>query len=332
MAEASTSASPAAQSAPPATTPATPVAATTGAKELVGQSKPQEQAAKVEPAVDADVERRAAILAAGKRQEAKLRADRQKFEQERLTRADDLKLAAEMRRLDALKKSDPAKFLEEIGLDLGAANQAYLRKATGAGQTPVEIAKAEAERVYADKEKARADAAEKADAERQAKAQAQTLEGAKRQLLDMAKAAPEKYELTLEAGPSAIADAWKLIEDFHAETFNKATGVGQVLDFSKALDAIEAREEKSLEKRLSGSKGKAAQERLTAAAEAAAKEKKPAATLSSTKLRSAVEPRSVETESRSPTPTPQRKRQLLPTDQKRIAEELWQQHAAKQDN
>ena len=312
-----------------------------------GQPGPQEtKPAETKPPTpeQKDMERRAAALAAAKRESAKLHQEREAFSREKLEHAEQVKQAAEFKRLTDLKAADPMKFLEEIGLSVPDLSKQFIAKTTGAGKTPAELVKEEVARQRAEDEKVRVEQTKKNETAEQERQKAAALAGAKKQMEEIVKADAEKFELCLDLGAPAIDRAWALVEKFHQETFDAATGRGQVLDFGKALAAIEAEEEERLTRRLSsGKKGTAAMEKARAAAAAKKKddEAKAAATKAaakaeeakklSAKSRSSVDSRPVETET-NPSPVHTPKRGLSPRQIGSMAQQLWDERAAKQDN
>lgn len=336
-------AKPASQATTPKAADAPPAAA--GAQELRKQPPPQQGApAEGQPAPEKtpeqkDAERRADALARAKRESARTQREREQLERERATHAEDLKLAAEHRRLQKLIADDPLKFAKEVGLSIPELSKRFV---AGDKKSPAELVKEEVDRRLTEEAKAREEADKKAQAEASAARERQLIDGAKRDMAALVKANPERFELVGGAGQRAIDDAWKLVEDYFAET-QKQTGAGQVLDFSKALDAIEAREEKFLAGRLGGKKVTALVEKLRA--EAAEKQKqaeelqrkqkreeKQKASLSTGRSSSAGTERVVETETKSPTPSNRKARELSPTQKVNMARDLWSQHQAKQDN
>jgi colicin import membrane protein len=323
----------AAETAAPAAEAPKPAAEATAAAPVVAEKTPEQK----------DTEARAAALARAKRESSRVQVERERLENERNAHAEDLKLAAEYRRLQKLQSTDPVAFAKEIGLSVPELAKKFVETTTGAKKTPAELVREEVDRRLAEEKKAREEAEKKAEAERLAQSQRQVIEGSKKQMAELVKANPERFELVESAGAGALDRAWKLVEDYYAET-KRTTGTGQVLDFSKALDAIEADEEKFLARRLSGKKATSVAEKLKAEAAAKAKqdaeqkrkqelEEKQKRNLSSSgKSGSAGTGRVVEAEAQSPTTSNRKARGLSPTQIAGMAKDLWSQHQAKQDN
>jgi colicin import membrane protein len=317
---------------PPAATPTPPV-----------QPEPQKPADKpAQTPEQKDLERRAAALASAKRESARVHQEREQFAREKLEHGDQLKEAAEFKRLTALKATDPIKFLEEIGLSVPELSKQFIAKTTGAGKTPAELVKEEVARQREVDAKAAAAEKEKADAAEKIRVEAQALAGVKKQIEEIAKAKPEDYELFNEAGPYAVNRAWELCVKYHEVN---AANEGYIpLAFDKAIAAVEAEQEARLTKMIEGgNKARTVVGKVQAAAAAKKKDddakaaaeklkkKAEAAAELSAKPRSSVEPRPVETAvSQSPVPTP--KRGLSPTRIQAMAQELWAARDAKQDN
>jgi hypothetical protein len=302
---------PASAANPPATEVATPA------------QPPAQEPPKTDASTEA-LERKAEALAKAKRESARIQAQREKLKQEQLAHQDALKESAELRRLDALKKSDPLAFLKEIGLEMPALSRKYLEAQTGAGKTPEQIA----QEVY---EKNRAAEAKIREAEAQKAGEAQAIAdreaayaGARRTLSEMIKADPVAFEVCGLVGDEAVTKAFGLIETYHRET-------GQVLDFRKALAAAEAHYE-ARELTVASKSKKVATGLEKLRVQAAEAVKKLAEAEKSNKGVPKVEARkSVEPETKAPPTQPLTKR-LMPRDQKRIAKELALAHLAKQDS
>lgn len=315
----------AAQDAPQTTVPAAHPPAV-GVPDAGRQPEPQKTEAAAPTPEQRDAERRAAALARAKRESQRVHQEREAFAREKAEHADLVKQAQEFQRLTDLKTRDPIKFLEEIQLSVPELSKQFLAKSTGAGKSPAELVKEEVDRRLAADAQARDEAAKKAQDVEQKRLEQQHLAGALKQMADVAKASPDKYELVIDAGQPAIDRAWDLCVRYHAEKCAEPSYAP--LDFSKALDAIEADEEERLLRRMGGKKAASLQEKLKA--EAAEKAKQPQT--SSAKSRNTVVPRPVETESKSPVAPPKFARSISPTRISEMAAELWNAQHAKQDN
>lgn len=291
------------------------------------------EAAPVDPA-KAEQQRRSDALARAKRAEAKhLQATQAaKTEQENWKRenAEALRKAHGLEELERLSKENPNEVLKAFGIDFGQLSKSYLEQTTGAMKTPAQLADEAVERRFNEKVKADSEAAAKREADAQ-KAQQQKLReteaGLKKQLSDLAAADADRFEL-INSSPDTgyhVNKALKLVYDY----WNKHQ---EVLDYGKALDAIEADEETRQSGLFAKSKKlKLILEKQRQAELEAAKQAKP--NLSGTKTSreetrpAAATPSSTLAQStRSPNPRPK------PLNVRKMAEELIAQHKARSDN
>lgn len=284
-----------------------------------GKQPQAQETPKVDPAAK-DIERRAAALARTKREAARVHADREALKNERAAQSAALQKAADYDRLDALRKTDTVAYLEAVGIDFSDASRKFLEKRTGANKSPQELVDEAVNKRLSEEAAKREESSAKQAQEQQERLAKQTLEGAQRQLSTIVKGDPERFELVGATGDASIKRAWSLVEDFYAEN-------QQVLDFSKALDAIEARLESEQLGIISNSKKvRAALEKQRAAAAEAAKKPQP----NVKGVRSQVESRElVETQNPSPV-SPQLRRRYR--DPRVMAAQLVAEHKAKHDN
>lgn len=337
-----TPAAPAPQSAAPTPTPPT-VAPQKAAASAPEQQSPAQDAPKPDPAL----ERRAAALARTKREAAKVHAEKQRLDAERRdwqqAQQETLRKAQELDRLTKLRDTDSSAFLNEVGLPFDKISKDHIAKLTGAGKTPAELVAAEVDKRFAEKTQAE----QKTAAEREEKAridrEQQTLRGAHKQLETLIMGNPERYEFLADAelAPTYAKEAWGLVEKFYKETLDPKTGVGKVLDFDKALDAIEARELQRASERIGKSKKlqslseqqkKAEAEAKAKAAAEAAKKTQPLHSFSVTKAtRLGEASRLSEANESAPASSPKR-RKLRESDYRSIAEQMLAEHRAKLDN
>ena len=295
-AAATTAAAPASETktAPPVSTPVA--------------SPPSTEAPEAQPpAQKTDDERRAQRIAAARRESARVAAEREAISRERAAHAEDLRLAADYRRLDAIRKTDPVKYLEEVGLKIGDVSRKYLEQNTG--KTPEQIAEEVYARKEAERQKRETETSGKAQEEAAIRAREAAYAGAKTTLAKMVTDGGERFSTLAKLSAGGLGDvavdkAFKLIEDYHRET-------KQILDFGKALDAVEAKF-KVLAK---------GEEPVAVSVPAAAK---PAAGVKSAQK--------VEADVSEVKPsTTQLTRRMTPRDQKRIARELVQASLAAKD-
>jgi hypothetical protein len=277
------------------------------------------------PIPSPDLERRAAGLAAAKRAGAKVQAEREKLNQQAQAQAARLEKADRLEHFEKLLAEDPLKFAREVGIDVGDLARRHIEASTGSKQTPAELVRQEVDRRLTEDRAAQQKQAAETEAKRQAEWEAQTYAGVKRQMADIVKADPVRFELVGRGGPAMVEEAFKRIaDDFEANSKNPGFAP---LAFDKALDSVEADIEKEQMALLSQSaKVKSAWEKFQTEAKKAAAPPVPSA-----KTRSAEAPRHVETEAPpSPSLTPRTRRR--PLDIRQMASEMWDQHKAKQDN
>lgn len=305
---------------PPAAAPTAPVTPPVVATPATGEKPSAVPAAEVP---NPDVEYRAEALARAKRSEAKVFAKEQELKAREASMAARL---AELERkakgfdeLDRISKEDPLAYMDAAGIKFDALSKRYLEKTTGAGKTPQQIADETFERKMAERQKLDAEASAKRQAEEKAQSNAAAEAGTKRQLAEIFKKDADRFELSLDVGVDAsVAKAFKLIIDYYGETQT-------LLDFDKACDAVEAKEESRQAELLTRSKklktilDKQSQSKLEAA-----KATKPQP-LSGSKTRR-EEPRPADAASTSPSESKRTPLETLrrpkPFDSRRIAEEL----------
>lgn len=327
MPEAAPAAAPAPTPAPPAAAP-TPVTAveTPATPAPVTTPPPAAVPPKPDPATEL-LERRAEALRKVKSESARIQAQQQKLAADRAAHAADLKDAAELKRLDALKKSNPLAFLKEIGLEMPSLSRQYLEAQTGQGKTPQQLVD---EAVEARMSKlAETQAAEKVKAQETEAIQAReaAYAGARKALGDMIKSDANAYELCNLIGDEAVSRAFGLVEKYFAKH-------QKVLPFDQALSAVEKDyETRELTVASKSKKVASGLEKLRAeAAEAAKKVAEAEAKAKGTKVAPKIEARTnVEPEVKAPPIQPSIKR-LMPRDQKRIARELVLANQAKADS
>lgn len=234
------------------------------------------EAAKVETAPvtevaktpDKTTERRAEGLARVKREAARLRQKEEAFKTQQATAAMDKRKADHYDQLNRLANEDPLKFLEAAGIKFEDLAHKVLK---GNQKSPADFAKEAAEKAISDYKKEQADLYAKrqqAYNDQQSKA---VVDGAKKQIADLIDTNPDKFELLKATGRQTIDLVWSRIEEHFDET-SKKNGVGEVLDFNKALETVEAELESELEKSLLGTKKMAALLAKKSAAEKAAAE------------------------------------------------------------
>lgn len=326
MPEATPAAAPAPNAAPPAATPpVTPPA--TGTVEAPKTQPPAQEPAQPDPAVQA-LEARAAALGRAKREAAAVQAQKERFAQREREMADKLKLADDYVRLNELKAKDPVKFLEEVGLKIGDVSKRYLEQS--AGKTPEQVANEVYEKRRAEESKARDDLDAKAQTERHAKAREDAYAAARKQLETLASDAT-KYELSSVRPREAATRAFDLIVKYYNETQAK-NGVGETLDFAKAIETVERAYEVEELPKLANSKKLSDYVKKKQVDDAEAAKKKPPEKVASGKEQRSVAPRnSVETEVKQ---SPQSKplRRLMPRDVAKLAKELILTSQAARDN
>jgi hypothetical protein len=325
-----TPAAPAPQTAPPV---ATPPAAPPSPTDTAGVAEtPKVQPPAQDPAVKA-LEARAAALAKVKREAARIEREKQEVAAQRAAASEDAKLAAEYRRLHELKLKDPVAYLTAVDLKLGEVSKAYLQQKTA--KSPEQVA----EEVFEKKQAAAREAQQKAELEAAEKARLAKIQndeatyaGARKRMEQMTKEDPVRWELSSIRTSEAVAKAWETVEKFWKASI-KETGVGQALDFGKALDAAERwLEAEELPRLAKSTKLGQYLEKQKAAAAEAAKAKPVEVKKDGGKDNRSVAPKnSVETEVKQ---SPQSKplRPLMPRDVRRIAAQLTTAAAAKQDN
>ena len=301
-----------------ASTPAAPVAEPKAAplaeKSAVtppsAESKPAAQPPVQEPPKPTEDERRAQRIAAAKREAARVSAIKENLEREKASHAEEMRLAGEYRRLAALQKADPLRYLDEVGLKVSDVSKLYLEKQTGVGKSPEQIA----EEVYARRE---AERNKTTQAEQQKLAEAKAIQdreaayaGSKATLGNMIAGDPKRFELCGKLikeglGDVAVDKAFRLVEDYYRET-------KVVLDFGKALDAVEAKFKSALAK----SEEIVQPEKVKAEAKTSGSKSAPK-----------VEADVSEVKPSNPQPI----RRMTPRDQKRIAKELVMASLAAKD-
>ena len=255
-------------------------------------------------------ERRAQRIAAARRESARVAAEREAVARDRAAHAEDIKLAAEFRRLQALRdKEGDWAFSREVKLKVADVSKGYLQE--GQGKTPEQIAEEVYAKREAERQKREQETSTKAAEEQAIRAREAAYAGAKTTLGKMIADGGQRFEMCGKLvknglGDVAVDKAFKLIEDFHAQT-------KQILDFGKALDAVEAK-----------FKGLAKADEVVQPADKAAA--RPAAGSKSAPVKVA-DVSEVETKPSTTQPI----RRMTPRDQKRIAQEMIKAAKAAQD-
>jgi hypothetical protein len=248
----------------PASLAAAKVAAAASAKAVDG-------AATGTPEAQAAAERHSSNLARVKREEARLFAEKQKFETAQkdfqVVQKEALRRAAAFDNLGKLAKTDPLKYLEAAGIKFEDLAKKVIKgdERTVAEQVQAavetELKKFQAERAELDRR-----SAQKAQDE----SIASQIRAAQDQLRELAGKDQDKYEF-VNSDAGNIALVWNLIEAYHEQTVDPKTGMGKILDFTEALDTIEESLEKQQLDFVSKSKKvKAAFEKQALAAKQAA--------------------------------------------------------------
>ena len=231
-----TDAAPVADAAPapnavPSTAPTPPTTVIAGAPKA---QPPAQEPTEAERAAKraANIERHNKILENEQRNRSKLKIEADRLAAEKATRAEDLALAAEARRLKALAAADPIKFLEDpaVGLKLGELNKLYLKQHSG--KTTEQTAEETVTRLLAQRDEAAkaeaAKAAEKAASEqaaRSAKARDDTYANARKQIGDIIAADDSAFEELGVLGDPAVDLVWRAMEKFFTANGNKIEGL-----------------------------------------------------------------------------------------------------------
>ena len=268
------------------------------------------------PPKDAEFERRAAAIARAKREASKNQAEREKLTQERALFQGQLKKAEELERLAKLQKENPLQFAKEIGLDINELSQRYIEDASGSTKTPAELARVEASKVIEEYKASLEAQRVKEQAENLKRRDEQIYAGVKRELGELIKKDPARYELIGDSSEDAVSRAFNLVVKFH--NLHQGKEGYAPLAFDKALDAVEDEEVEKAAKRAKSAKlaARLAAEKVEPAKAAAAKPSRD------------VEASNVETPKQSP--SLQRKRRGV-LDVRKMADELVQARKASLD-
>jgi hypothetical protein len=267
---------------------------------------------------DPELGRRASVLAAAKRKEAKVQADREALSKERSQLKTEIEEAKQHRYYSQLIKENPLRFAKEAGLDIGDLARRHIEESTGSQKTPAELAREEAKLVFEEFRAAQAKEQERVNSEQAKKRDAQIYESVRRQMGEMIGADASRYELLSDIKDEAVSRAFKLVADFH--NLYSAEEDYKPLDFAKALDTVE---EAEVDKAVKRAKSLKLQAKLAAVKTAETAKPVPP------KPSRDVVASTVETPKASPSPQRIRRK---PLDVRAMADQLVAERNAKLDN